>query len=226
MCRPPGRSSAPATSTATARPTCSGAIPRATSWIWLMNSGGVDRAIVQSSATSRPHGRSPAPATSTATARATFSGTTPPATPTIWFMNGGTISEVDRSRHRADDLVGGRRRRLQRRRHQRHSLARHLRRRVGLGDERRQHQAGCRASAMLPTNWSIVGTGDFNGDGTSDILWRDTAGDVMIWLISNGDAAAAIACSAMCRRRGALPRPATSTATARATFSGSTPPAT
>ena len=37
----------------------------------------------------------------------------------------------------------------------------------------------------IPTNWSIVGTGDFNADGNSDILWRDTAGDVMVQLIRN-----------------------------------------
>ena len=35
----------------------------------------------------------------------------------------------------------------------------------------------------LPTNWSIVGTGDFDGDGITDILWRNTAGDVLIWLM-------------------------------------------
>jgi hypothetical protein len=26
-----------------------------------------------------------------------------------------------------------------------------------------------------------VGTGDFNGDGMSDVLWRDTNGNVSIW---------------------------------------------
>jgi hypothetical protein len=31
------------------------------------------------------------------------------------------------------------------------------------------------------TTWQIVGTGDFNGDGKSDILWRDGSGDVAIW---------------------------------------------
>src|SRR5258707_9163954 len=33
----------------------------------------------------------------------------------------------------------------------------------------------------VPTTWSIVGTGDFNGDGKWDILWRDTGGNVAIW---------------------------------------------
>jgi hypothetical protein len=40
--------------------------------------------------------------------------------------------------------------------------------------------------------WNIVGTGDFNGDGKSDILWRDTAGNLGIWFI-NGTKIASIA---------------------------------
>ena len=36
----------------------------------------------------------------------------------------------------------------------------------------------------MPSNWTIVGTGDFNGDGKSDILWRDTSGTVAIWLMN------------------------------------------
>jgi hypothetical protein len=36
----------------------------------------------------------------------------------------------------------------------------------------------------IPTTWSVVGTGDFNGDGMTDIAWRDTAGDTAIWLMS------------------------------------------
>jgi hypothetical protein len=31
------------------------------------------------------------------------------------------------------------------------------------------------------TTWQIVGTGDFNGDGKWDILWRDGSGNVAIW---------------------------------------------
>jgi hypothetical protein len=37
----------------------------------------------------------------------------------------------------------------------------------------------------VPTNWQIVGTGDFNGDGRSDILWRDSnSGGVAMWLMN------------------------------------------
>jgi hypothetical protein len=41
--------------------------------------------------------------------------------------------------------------------------------------------------SSVATNWSIVGTGDFDGDGKTDILWRDTAGDLAIWFM-NGTA--------------------------------------
>ena len=36
--------------------------------------------------------------------------------------------------------------------------------------------------------WKMVGTGDFNGDGTTDILWRrsNDTGEARIWLIRNG----------------------------------------
>jgi hypothetical protein len=38
------------------------------------------------------------------------------------------------------------------------------------------------ADANAGTDWHIVGTGDFNGDGLSDILWRNDNGDLTNWL--------------------------------------------
>jgi hypothetical protein len=39
--------------------------------------------------------------------------------------------------------------------------------------------------AGIPPEWKIVGTGDFNGDGQTDIVWEDTVtGDRSIWLMS------------------------------------------
>ena len=39
----------------------------------------------------------------------------------------------------------------------------------------------------VPTDWQIAGTGDFNGDGRDDILWRHSSGLVTDWLgQSNG----------------------------------------
>ena len=35
----------------------------------------------------------------------------------------------------------------------------------------------------VPLNWTIAGIGDFDGNGSSDILWQNTAGDVGIWLM-------------------------------------------
>jgi FG-GAP repeat len=36
----------------------------------------------------------------------------------------------------------------------------------------------------VPNAWVVVGTGDFNGDGKSDILWRNSNGDLGIWLMN------------------------------------------
>jgi hypothetical protein len=35
-----------------------------------------------------------------------------------------------------------------------------------------------------PTVSSIVETGDFNGDGKSDLLWQDTSGNVAMWFMN------------------------------------------
>ena len=53
----------------------------------------------------------------------------------------------------------------------------------------------------MPTTWSVGVTGDFDGNGTSDLLWRDTAGDTSIWFL-NGLQVTSSVVSATCRRTG------------------------
>jgi len=36
--------------------------------------------------------------------------------------------------------------------------------------------------SSVSTDWQVAGTGDFNGDGRSDILWRNTDGRIADWL--------------------------------------------
>jgi hypothetical protein len=38
------------------------------------------------------------------------------------------------------------------------------------------------ASGQVPSDWQVAGTGDFNGDGFDDILWRNISGEVTNWL--------------------------------------------
>jgi Ca2+-binding RTX toxin-like protein len=38
------------------------------------------------------------------------------------------------------------------------------------------------ALQWVPQNWQIAGTGDFNGDGRHDILWRESDGAITTWL--------------------------------------------
>jgi hypothetical protein len=37
---------------------------------------------------------------------------------------------------------------------------------------------------IVPTGWTIAGTGDFDADGITDILWQNTNGTVAIWLMN------------------------------------------
>jgi len=38
--------------------------------------------------------------------------------------------------------------------------------------------------AQIPTAWTIFETGDFDGDGKSDILWRDISGNIAMWFMN------------------------------------------
>jgi len=48
--------------------------------------------------------------------------------------------------------------------------------------------AGLPLRTIADTNWQIVGTGDFNADGTTDLVWRNSVTGVnSVWLMKNGD---------------------------------------
>jgi hypothetical protein len=47
------------------------------------------------------------------------------------------------------------------------------------------------AVGNIPPNWSVADTGDFNGDGISDIVWRDNTGNVSVWLMNGSSVASA-----------------------------------
>ena len=51
-----------------------------------------------------------------------------------------------------------------------------------LADERRAGLSGPDLG-NVPISWAIAESGEFNGDGYSDILWRDTAADLAIWFM-------------------------------------------
>jgi hypothetical protein len=40
------------------------------------------------------------------------------------------------------------------------------------------------ALGTIPTTWSIAQTGDYNGDGMSDLLWRDNLGNTAMWFMN------------------------------------------
>jgi hypothetical protein len=52
-----------------------------------------------------------------------------------------------------------------------------------------QVQSTTNLGALPPNTWTIAQTGDYNGDGMSDILWIDSSGDVVIWFMNGSTVA-------------------------------------
>ncbi len=102
----------------------------------------------------------------------------------IWEMNGTSVLNPNATviGGVSTSLVDRRDRGLQRRWHERHFVARQQRQCGDLGNERHEYlDPNATFVGGVSTVWTIVGTGDFNGDGKSDILWRDSSGNVAIW---------------------------------------------
>ena len=49
----------------------------------------------------------------------------------------------------------------------------------------------------LPIDWSIAQTGDFNGDGKSDLLWHNDDGSVALWLMDSATIVSALGIGAV-----------------------------
>jgi hypothetical protein len=60
------------------------------------------------------------------------------------------------------------------------------------GRRRTYEVKNCRATANIyneignTLGYGVVGTGDYNGDGTSDILLQNANGNVIDWIMKNG----------------------------------------
>jgi hypothetical protein len=57
------------------------------------------------------------------------------------------------------------------------------------------------ALGNVPTTFSIALVGDYDGNGTSDLLWRDTSGNTSLWFM-NGTPSPRPEVSAIFRRIG------------------------
>ena len=73
--------------------------------------------------------------------------------------------------------------RLQRRRQVRHPVAERQRDARDLADGWPEPDRRSRHSPNPGPSWHVEGTGDFNGDGKSDILWQNDNGTPAIWLM-------------------------------------------
>ena len=74
----------------------------------------------------------------------------------------------------------------------------------------------------VSTSWHIAGTGDFNNDAKSDILWHSDLGDTYLWEMTGVGATYAGVDLGRLRPVGTSRVPVTSMETTRATSSGAT----
>ena len=107
-------------------------------------------------------------------------------TPAIWLMNGSKpYPRRCRLVQSGAGLAGQGHRRLQRRRQVRHPVAGQRRHAGDLADGRLERAVRRPAGSFNPgPSWQIKATGDFNGDGKSDILWQNNDGTPAIWLMN------------------------------------------
>jgi hypothetical protein len=77
---------------------------------------------------------------------------------------------------------------------------------------------------QVAINWSVVGTGDFNGEGDADILWRDWEGNIAVWMM-NGLEIAGIGGLSMVPSSWSVASTGDFNSTARPTSFGATPTA-
>jgi hypothetical protein len=57
----------------------------------------------------------------------------------------------------------------------------------------------------VPSGWSFVAIGDYTGNGTDDILFQNSNGQVGYWQISNGSFSAAVGLGSAATNWHALP---------------------
>ena len=143
----------------------------------------------------------------------------------VWLMNGTSlIGGAAVGPEPRPILARDRFRRLQRRRQRRHPVAGQQRPGRGLADERSEPGRRRRRSGpTLAHPGTSIDPAISTATATSDILWQNDNGQAAIWLM-NGTSL--VGGGAVGPNPGAdwhvIKRPATSTATSRATFSGST----